>query len=447
MLKLIKLLKIFKFLDKNKKKIGLIIAVLFSLVSLSCFAQSSSEDLFNVLDDIEGIFYGTSSSWLLNAETKAKQLLLIFGVFDILVIGFKHVIKAENIQDVFDDVLKRFFWIGGVLTLLQCLPMLTDPNSGFLAGFEILGSKVTGVNRLSPTGVIDTGFSVVNMLIQHMKSAPLTALFEAGTYLIAVVVILYCFIVIAVELITTKIEAYILMFGGCVFLFFAGSKFTRKYTTGYFSYAVTVGIKLFIAYLIVAIGVGIGESVAQRLAKDPLASGDYQAVIVTVVIFSIYATIAKKVSSIANGFLSGMTSTTSADHFATAGAAISTTAAMATGGKFAAPGSVNGLMGSMGMGLGKAVGSAMFKGAGHAHAAMNSMSNHTGLNMANGSPIETAAPKAAAQTLATGAKNLGHSMKDSIQNTVGSISRSHGSNIKNSPFTEQRLPSPPRKGK
>lgn len=441
-----KLLKINNFIEKNKKILILFIILFFSLFSISCFAQSSSEDLFNVLDDIQGIFYGTSSSWLLNAETKAKQLLLVFAIFDMVIIGFKHVIKVENIQDVFNDVLKRFLWIGGALTVLQCLPMLTDPNSGFLAGFEILGSKVTGINRLSPTGVIDTGFYVVNMLIQHMKSAPLTAIFEAGIYLIAAVVVLYCFIVIAVELITTKIEAYILMFGGCVFLFFAGSKFTRKYTTGYFSYAVTVGIKLFIAYLIVAIGVGIGESVAQRLAKDPLASGDYQTVIVTVVIFAIYATIAKKVASIANGFLSGMTSTTSADHFATAGAAVTTTAAMATGGKYAPPGSVSGLMGGMGMGLGKAVGNAMFKGAGHAHAAINSMSNHTGLNMANGSPIETAAPKAAAQTLVTGAKNVAHSIKDSIKNTAENISRSHGSNIKNSPFSEQKSPPPPRKG-
>ena len=56
--------------------------------------------------------------------------------------------------------------------------MLTDPNRGFLKGFEILGSRITGVNKLSPTGVIDTGLEVVNVFIQHMKNAPITAFFK-----------------------------------------------------------------------------------------------------------------------------------------------------------------------------------------------------------------------------------------------------------------------------
>ena len=51
--------------------------------------------------------------------------------------------------------------------------------------------------------------------------------------------------------------------------------------------------------------------------------------------------------------LSGMTSTSSGDHFATGGAAVATTAAIATGGQNAAPGSINGIMGGIGSGLWK----------------------------------------------------------------------------------------------
>lgn len=439
-MKAINFIKIFEFFGKHKLKIILISILFFSRNS---FAQDTSEDLFNVLDSIEKIFYEASSSWLLNAETYAKQFLITLAVIDIVVIGMKHVLKVDSIQDIFSGIILKTFVIGGILTLLQLLPMLTDPNRGFLKGFEILGSRITGVNKLSPTGVIDTGLEVVNVFIQHMKNAPITAFFQAGIYLIAVAVIIYCFLTVAIELLTTKIEAYILMFGGCFFLCLGGSKYTKKYSDGYLTYCLTTAIKLFIAYLVVAVGVGIGEIVAERLGKDPIAQGDYQAVIVTVVIFVMYAAIAKKISAIANGFLSGMTSTSSGDHFATGGAAVATTAAIATGGKTAAPGSINGIMGGIGSGLGKMAGNALFKGAGHAHAAKNSMSSNMAHNMANGSPIETAAPKAAAQTMSSAAKNIGASIKNSISGKASNLYNNHKSNVNSSPFSEQKMPPPP----
>lgn len=430
--------KIFEFLRvKGPFLLLLIFGMSFS------YAQETSEDLFNVMDTIEQMFASTSGGWLLNAEKYAKIMLLTLAVIDLICLGIKHVLKADSAQDVFNDVVWKVIFIGGILSILQFLPALTDPHTGVLKGFEILGAKITGISKLSPTGVIDTGLQVVSSLIQHIKQAPLTAIFEAGVYLIAIAVIIYCFIVIAVQIILTKIEAYLVMYGGCVFLFFAGSKFTKKYSSGYLTYILTVGVKLFIAYLIVAVGVGIGESVATKLAADPVANGDYQSVIITVVIFSIYATIAKSVSSIANGFFSGMSAVSSADHFATAGAAMATTAAIASGGKVAAPGSLNGLMGGIGAGLGKAAGGALFKSAGHAHAAANSMAVNMGHNMANGSPVETAAPKAAVQTLATAAKNLGSSMKDSVKGSVSDIYDSHISNVKSSPFSEQKMPPAP----
>jgi type IV secretion system protein TrbL len=431
--------------NKLHNTIKLVICVLALLTFNVTYSQqtNTSENLFNTLDSIDTIFYGTASSWLFQAESYAKKLLLSFVVLDILILGIKHILKVESINDVFNALIFRVLFSGGILSVLQFLPMLTDPNTGFIKGFEILGSRVTGVNKLSPTGVIDIGLEIVGLFLQHMKDAPLTAFFQSGLYLISIVLIMYCFITIAVELIVTKIEAYILIYGGCVFLCLGGSKYTEKYAKGYFSYVMTVGIKLFIAYLVVGVGVGIADSILFRIKSDSLAKGDYQALIITCVIFVIYATIAKKIGQIANGFLSGMTSTSGADVFAAAGAATSGAAAVVSGGKMAAPGSAGGIIGGLGSGLGKAAGDAMFKGAGHAHAAGKSFSNNFSSNIAKGGTVETAAPKAAAQTLSNAAKNIGSSIKNNVSSGASDISKKHNNNVKNSPFND--MPPPPKK--
>ena len=382
-------------------------------------------------------------SWLYQAELYAKSLLLLLVVIDIIILGMKHVLKVESIKDVFNDLILKVIVVGGFLSVLQFLPTLADPNTGFIKGFEVLGSRITGVNRLSPTGVIDTGLEIVGTFIKHMQDAPLTAFFQSGLYLIAIVLILYCFITIAVELIATKIEAYILIYGGCVFLFLGGSKYTDKYAKGYLTYALTVGIKLFIAYLVVGVGVGISDTILFRIKADPLAKGDYQALIITCVIFVIYASIAKKVGQIANGFLSGMSSSSGSDIFAAAGAAVAGAASVASGGKSAAQGSVSGIMGGLGASMGKMAGNAMFSGAGHAHAAGKNFANNFSENMAKGGIVETAAPKAAAQTMANAAKNIGSSIKDNVSKNASEMYQKHSNNVNKSPFND--MPPPPKK--
>ncbi|MHB8346122.1 MAG: type IV secretion system protein, partial [Acidiferrobacterales bacterium] len=72
-----------------------------------------------------------------------------------------------------------------------------------------------------------------------------------------------------VQLLVTLIESYIVIGGGALMLGFAGSRWTLPFAERYLGYAVSVGIKLFVLYLIV----GLGGTLAQQLVAQIVSYG------------------------------------------------------------------------------------------------------------------------------------------------------------------------------
>src|SRR6202040_1705231 len=65
------------------------------------------------------------------------------------------------------------------------------------------------------------------------------------------------------QLMVTLIESYIVISAGLFFLGFSGSRWTLPFSEKYVAYAVSVGIKLFMLYLIV----GLGQTLAAQWQK------------------------------------------------------------------------------------------------------------------------------------------------------------------------------------
>src|SRR3954449_12717736 len=81
--------------------------------------------------------------------------------------------------------------------------------------------------------------------------------------LIAALVVVICFALIAAIVIVTTVEMYIVTYAGIILLGFGGSTFTKDYAVKYLTYAVSVGLKLMVMGLVVSIGQSILTSTAQ----------------------------------------------------------------------------------------------------------------------------------------------------------------------------------------
>jgi type IV secretion system protein TrbL len=69
--------------------------------------------------------------------------------------------------------------------------------------------------------------------------------------------VVIAFAIIAAQLLVALVESFIVIGAGVLFLGFAGSRWTKFFTERYLSYVASIGVKLFVLYLIMGVGMGI----------------------------------------------------------------------------------------------------------------------------------------------------------------------------------------------
>ena len=68
------------------------------------------------------------------------------------------------------------------------------------------------------------------------------------------VVIFIAYLAIAIQFVVAMVESYLVIGAGVIFLGFGGSRWTAAYVERYIAYAVSVGMKILVLYLLVGAG-------------------------------------------------------------------------------------------------------------------------------------------------------------------------------------------------
>jgi type IV secretion system protein TrbL len=138
---------------------------------------------------------------------------------------------------------------------------------------------------LSPSAVIDQGLCVSSKLtttaLERMgvkDGSPdlldvVTNFFPMLLLGLASLATMIGFVVLAIQLTITLIESYIVIGGGVLMLGFMGSRWTMSYGERFFGYAVSIGVKLFTLYLVVAMGESFVNSLVNYIGEDISQNG------------------------------------------------------------------------------------------------------------------------------------------------------------------------------
>jgi type IV secretion system protein TrbL len=127
-----------------------------------------------------------------------------------------------------------------------------------IQSFSQAGATAAGLSNLSPTGVFEQGLALANKILNATADLGLLDGFFASLIAgITAVVVVIAFAVIAAQLLVALVESFIVIGAGVLFLGFAGSRWTKFFTERYLSYIASVGVKLFVLYLIMGVGMGI----------------------------------------------------------------------------------------------------------------------------------------------------------------------------------------------
>lgn len=235
-----------------------------------------------MMDTLVTQVQGASGGWMSNALGYAKTLFFGLAALEFAWSAIQLTLKKSELSEIMVGTLFKVMSLSFFAMVLikapEWIPAIID-------SFKAAGAGVGGVAVLSPSAVFDQGLQVASSLMQFSNDAApstgdmiINSLTSSGQGLgkfmlssiivgVASVFIILGYGLIAVQLLITLVESYLIIGGGAIMLGFSGSRWTHNLSEKYFGYAISIGVKLFTIYLII----GFGDTFTQAL-KDTIAA-------------------------------------------------------------------------------------------------------------------------------------------------------------------------------
>jgi type IV secretion system protein TrbL len=223
-----------------------------------------------ILTEITQRYHHAAGNWHTYLFPMAQHLFGLLATIEIAWSGLLWAINRSDVESLWVEFFKKMLTIGFFYTLLVYaevwLPMV-------IQSFVQMGAGASGITALYPSDILDQGISVASSVMQPLLNA---GLLHAGIGLVigsvTALIVLLSFALIAAELVVSLVESYIVVSAGIILLGFAGNRFTSQYSSKYLNYAISVGVKLFVLYLIIGVGSTLatnwGQLVIQGGAKN-----------------------------------------------------------------------------------------------------------------------------------------------------------------------------------
>ena len=361
-------------INNNNKYTRILIGLMLCLIPSIAFASGTTV----LPGDILAQYQSFETQWASNAASIGTALFGTFAAIEFAWTWISWLLEkgGGDGESVIPTLLKKIIQLGFGLWLVENAVNGLDLIGTLMNGFEWLGAHVggisfsqlssTGTGGLSPSGIFNQGMLIAgnletaayNQLSITTPSKDLLIVFVVIPSVLAVALI---YALIAVTLIMTLVEMYVVIGAGAIFLAFLGSRWTQTFGEKFISQAVGIGVKLFVFTLIIAAGQHLG---AMWIASAKAATSNYMNYVGIAASIIIFGMLAMKIPSMAASMISGSSGFLGGGDVIGTAAAVAGTAAMvaATGGAAAvglggaalnAAGGASGLKSALGAGAGK----------------------------------------------------------------------------------------------
>jgi len=223
-----------------------------------------------ILTHITEQFQQATRSWHAYLFPIANHLFATLASIEIAWAGIWWAVEKNDMSSLWGELLKKIMSLGIFYTILL------NSNSwipAIINGFMQIGEGASGQANLYPSDVLAQGISISTHIFNTFHNV---GMFSWGlptlVGAIAGFFVLIAFAVIAGLLVVSLVESYIVIGAGVLMLGFASSRLTSKFATNYLSYAMSVGAKLFMLYLILGIGGNLATSWISLFENMPTVS-------------------------------------------------------------------------------------------------------------------------------------------------------------------------------
>lgn len=217
-----------------------------------------------VLDQVLQEFLQALQRDYTRIEDLAKGLFYYLAGIQIVISAIWMMFKGD-IQEAFVKTLQIFFTISVFYTLVlfggSWMPQLIN-------GFISIGTTSSGISSLTPSSVMGQGVSIGFAIMDNFShwgwvTHPFGSLLSCA--ILIAIIILYA--LLAAEIAIILIKSYVLMSLSGLMFAFGANEAVRPIAMNYFKAVIGIGLQLLVFYLIMGVGVQIGQDWAHLIGQ------------------------------------------------------------------------------------------------------------------------------------------------------------------------------------
>src|SRR6267143_903062 len=253
----------------------------FVLFTVAALARAQGPNSVNGPTSILDEYKGLQNGWITKLLGAAQRLFFLLAGIEVAWSFTLLAIEKADFQALTGTIVRKIMWIGIFYAIL--LYGVTPGGGGWIPAiidsFHILGQNASSVGPLGPSAIVGFGVNMCVDLLYSLKGADFLTSFASSLALVFCAVIIFiAYLAIAIQFVVAMVESYLVIGAGVIFLGFGGSRWTAAYVERYIAYAVSVGMKILVLYLLVGAGMTLSQgwiAVAQTAAssKEPARTG------------------------------------------------------------------------------------------------------------------------------------------------------------------------------
>lgn len=234
-----------------------ILSIFGAIICLSstAFAQVPTN---NTIDPISILFMQRALLWEPIITRYALSLFWILAGIQLTYTVLRLVIEGADGKGILAGLAHRVLMIGFFNLLLTNGPMWANMIATSMQRVSNeANSAAGGVNIPTPGALFDLGLSI------SWKVASNISFWSASSavgLVIASIIIMVCFALIAAAMLVASCELYIIISAGVILLGFGGTDWTSLYALNYFRHVLASAFKLFVMNLLTGLGQGLIET-------------------------------------------------------------------------------------------------------------------------------------------------------------------------------------------
>jgi type IV secretion system protein TrbL len=229
------------------KRGALLITCVLGGVPTAAHAQVSNN---GVLDQALNQYRTAAEGWQNAAQGAATTLFWSLAAISLAWTMGQLALRRAEIGEFFAELIRYLLFTGFWAWMLANGPAHAQL---IVDSMVRLASSASAENRLTPSGVLDVGFHILDRtLTQSAISSPLTSTIG----IVAALGILVVLALAAVNMLVSLIACWIVAYGGLIVLGFGGSRWTSDMAINYYRMVLSLGLQVLAMILLV----GMGES-------------------------------------------------------------------------------------------------------------------------------------------------------------------------------------------